>query len=238
MDLVGRQYLYLQDEDRLELLAHFQSSFPKHLLCYQCYIFHRKSGILGAGSLDCGRRNGHLVTGTMRLSFSVMQNAMNCYLYGRSHYVPFIPFTYHGRKTKYDITVEEKVELKASNDNVLLHQRIIATFNRTGLQVTTKTAKDIPFNVPLNKWEFLKCRVCETDIGTRRDRLDANYDNITVDLWRALGPCRSPFESQWELQTEPYDRYHKPLLLTSGNEFAFSLFRETKPLSVPSGSSR
>lgn len=220
MNMVGLQFLELEGTERLALLEYLQSELRRHLLCYQCSMFHTKSSLSQNEHHRCIRKNGRVTMAMSELRFTEAQQAMNNHLYGSRH--PVDRNRGIQRAISWgDTWLWEQSELRVYQDTMLFNQQIAMTINWKGTKGPKRYAKRKADDGPIslcphlrcselldarhNTWTYFECPVCGTEISAYRRPLGGKHDKndeiLDLDIYRSLGSCRSPFDSQWGLVT-------------------------------------
>lgn len=244
LHLLGHRALNLHGEELINLLEHFQPDMPHHLLCYQCCTFHLKLNLRNLQHENCALSNGYVSTATQRVLFTDAQAVMNYHLHGKLHSIPRQTAFHYARESNRGFAIVEDSELAISENEVILNQRIGVTFDRAKKKLPATSPRNVPFylcphlrcgqifETPLDGMTFLKCPVCATEIKTYHSLFGDRCNELEITIWRLLGPCRSPLESQWRRVTEHSSRTRAALAITDASAAARPRFRDTSEVKV------
>jgi hypothetical protein len=154
---------------------------------------------------------------------------MNNHLYGPRHPVGPNKIHVESRNHKGQIQLSEKSEMRVSGSLMLFKQQITWSGNWKKARNSKRYGKDRPITLcphlrsselldaGYDVWTRLACPVCGTEIATYRCAVGTKQDDIFyLHIWRSLGPCRSPFESQWRLVTDHSSTRNRRSLPSSG----------------------
>ncbi|KAM5469327.1 hypothetical protein MferCBS49748_002998 [Microsporum ferrugineum] len=216
------QQLYNLHKGRIEILERLEVDFPKHVLCYRCEKFHRRSKIpppklepygcdteseihfLGSPSTESGIQP--------HLTYRQAKEIMNHYRFGPTHGRPATKVThYHtfadrGYEGSVHVKIAWNFDVKLIDGNLVLKQDMWATY-----QVNNSTSRykavDIceqgnnhllhgisanNIGIPLHQCYRCPHSSSERELQVTYIKHKPGYALLRSTLWENLGTCQNP----------------------------------------------
>ena len=238
LSVAGLGILRIEEaEDRAELLKHFEIHYPNHFLCYHCgkFFLRQSSDTHGReGNTECDKKNGQFSFSPHDpdIPFTTAQEMMNRHRYGKRYGIVSVKSlnkydTYSEKDESFDHAAE-LTQAKIVDGQLIIRKKIHFVSRRKGRDfkqscqycphLTTSSFKLSEFDY--SKTTFIRCLECFTEI--RWDRTSfcnpILFGTTRTTIWCNLGPCRSPFEANWQALAHPTNKGNNPSIYISRND--------------------
>ncbi|KAL1959440.1 hypothetical protein VTO42DRAFT_2243 [Malbranchea cinnamomea] len=212
LNILGRQCLQLDLQERIQLLKHFEANMPRHILCFACGSFHLKRDRFhsyhpvcrASGAWDQGRA---VVT---YIRFLDVKQIANQWRFGGKHQA--MPHVISGESSIDDTHISW--EYRYSDACLLLQERVTVTLDEYSDYEDLSVYDPCPHTptiyyhdetmpitsednfllyVSADRPSFLRCPCCQIEVSAAISS-DRNGDKkLQLVVWRFLGTGHDPY---------------------------------------------